>query len=125
MKDMHSKSLRRAIARVTLIAFAAVLAGCQTWQDSWQPMPVSNGKAWFNQRFQQTAFDTNEDGKIDRLREWIGSGFAEELHDNDLDGWFDDRIVLVNGRESERRHLHLEASVVPITGSSGRFELPR
>src|SRR4051812_46744485 len=125
MKDVHLKSLRRIMTRSILITFAVAFAGCRTWQDSWQPMPVSTGKAWFNERFQQTAFDTNGDGRIDRLRQWIGSGTAQEWHDNDLDGWFDDLIFLGDERESERRHLHLEAPVVPVTGSSGAFELPR
>ena len=125
MKNSHPKLPRRFMIHSTFVAFAAVLGGCHTWRDSWEPMPVSTGKAWFNERFQQTAFDTNGDGRIDRLREWIGSGTARELHDNDLDGWFDDLVFLAYEREGERRHLHLEAPVVPMTGSSGAFEVPR
>ena len=108
-----------------LIAFIAVFSGCRTWRDSWQPVPVSTGKAWHNESCQQTVFDTNGDGRVDRLRQWIGSGTARELHDNDLDGWFDDLVFLGYERESERRHLHVEAPVVPATGSSGSFEIPR
>jgi hypothetical protein len=125
MKDVHLKPLRRFMTAGILIMFAAAFAGCRTWQDSWQPMTVPAGKAWFNERFQQTAFDTNGDGRIDRLRDWMGSGIAKEWHDNDFDGWFDDLIFLGYERESKREHLHLEAPVVPTTGSSGFIELPQ
>jgi hypothetical protein len=40
--------------------------------------------------------------RTDRLRDWIGSGLAEELYDNDLDGWFDDLISLGYEHETER-----------------------
>lgn len=108
-----------------LLAFAVVLGGCHTYRDSWQPVPVPTGKAWHNENCQQTAFDRNGDGRIDRLRFWMGSGTARELHDNDLDGWFDDLVFLVYEQEQGRSHVRVQAPVVPITGSSGAFELPR
>jgi hypothetical protein len=55
----------------------------------------------------------------------MGSGTARELHDNDLDGWFDDLVFLVYEQEQGRSHVRVQAPVVPITGSSGAFELPR
>jgi hypothetical protein len=125
MKHIHLKLLRRFMTRVIIVTFAAAFAGCHTWRDSWQPIQVSTGKAWFNKRYQQTAFDTNGDGRLDRIRDWVGSGVAKELHDNDLDGWFDDLVILGNERESERRPLHVKAPEAPVSGSSGAFEMPR
>ena len=111
--------------RSALVASAAVLDGCHTYRDSWQPVAVPSGKAWHNESCQQTAFDSNGDGRIDRLRFWIGSGTARELHDNDLDGWFDDLVFLSYERERERSHRRVQAPVVPITGGSGAFEGPQ
>ena len=114
----------RLKSRSVRIAIAALLVGCRTWPDSWQERPVATGKAWFNESCQQTAFDTNGDGKIDVLRFWIGSGAARELHDNDLDGWFDDLVYLSYEKERGRVHQHVEAPAVPVTGSSGAFKRP-
>jgi len=111
--------------RTTLVAFAVVLGGCRTYQDSWQPVRVPTGKAWHNENYQQTAFDSNGDGRIDRLRFWTGSGTARELHDNNLDGWFDDLVFLSYEREQKRSPQRVQAPVAPITGGSGAFPLPR
>ena len=110
--------------RSALLAFATVLTGCHTYRDSWQPVPSPTGKAWHNESCQQTAFDRNKDGRIDRLRFWIGSGAAMELHDNDLDGWFDDLVFLANDRERERSPRRVQAPAVPVTGASGAFQRP-
>ncbi len=80
--------------------------------------------AWHNARWQETAFDRNDDGRVDRLRFWIGSGAARELHDNDFDGWFDDLVFLSYEREGKRRPMHIEAPAVPSTGGSGAFQTP-
>ena len=125
MKHAYPEPLRQFIMLSILIAFVATLVGCRTMRDSWQPVSVPAGNAWFNEGWQQTAFDLNGDGRIDRLRQWIGSGTARELHDNDFDGWFDDLIDLSYEREEKRSHQRLEAPAVPITGSSGAFQIPR
>jgi hypothetical protein len=103
------------------------LAGCQghAWRDAWHPIQVSKGLAWHNEAFQQTAFDTDANGRIDRLRFWIGSGMAEELIDDDLDGWFDSHLVIVYGKDGERKKIHKEAPVVPVTNAAGAFDRPR
>jgi hypothetical protein len=121
----NAKPMLRFMRFLTLVAFAAILSGCRTYPDSWQTVSVQTGKAWHNAACQQTAFDTNGDGRIDRLRQWIGSGTARELHDTDRDGWFDDLVFLTYEREVERRPERLKALAVPVTGNSGAFELPR
>src|SRR5262245_41720728 len=125
MKNDHPKWPGRFKMLSTLIAFAVMLSGCHTWRDSWQPSSVPTGKAWHNERWQQTAFDMNGDGRIDRLRQWMGSGAARELHDNDFDGWFDDLVFLSYEQERTRSHQRIEAPAVPITGSSGAFQVPQ
>ena len=102
-----------------------LLSGCRTYTDSWQPAVVPTGKAWHNERFQQTAIDANSDGRIDRLRFWIGSGAARELHDRDQDGWFDDSVWLAYERERERTPLRTRAPLIPTTGGTGAFPFPR
>jgi len=110
--------------RSSLVAIAVVFVGCRTWQDSWQPVPTTTGKAWHNDKFQQTAFDTNGDGRIDRLRFWRGSGFAQELHDNDFDGWFDELVSLTYEEERSRKPERILAPDVPVTGSKGPYDRP-
>jgi hypothetical protein len=101
------------------------LAGCHTWPDAWQPIQVPQGVAWHNAAFQQTAFDSDANGRIDRLRFWIGSGLAEELIDDDLDGWFDRQLVTVYGKDREQKKIHQEAPAVPATYAAGGFDRPR
>ncbi|MDX2109088.1 MAG: hypothetical protein SFY80_02490 [Verrucomicrobiota bacterium] len=85
---------------------------------------MPTGFAWHNPSSQQTAFDVDADGRIDRLRFWIGSGSAEELIDDDLDGWFDRHVSIVYGKERDRKKIHSEALEVPVTGGSGAFPRP-
>lgn len=103
------------------------LIGCHghRWRDAWQPKPVPKGLAWHNEAYQQTAYDINSDGRIDRLRFWIGSGLAEEFIDDDLDGWFDTHLVIVYGEDRERKQLHTQAPVAPVTNAAGAFERPK
>jgi hypothetical protein len=116
---------QRFLMLSALIAFAAMLGGCHTWQDSWQPVSAPKGQAWFNEKWQQTAFDNNGDGRVDRLRQWMGSGAARELHDTNFDGWFDNLVYLSYEREGPTTQQRIEAPAVPITGSSGTFDVPR
>ena len=103
------------------------LVGCQShsWPDRWQPIQVSKGVAWHNPAFQQTAYDVDADGRVDRLRFWIGSGLAEELIDDDLDGWFDTHHFSAYGKERELKRIHESAPAVPVTNSLGAFDNPR
>jgi hypothetical protein len=111
-------------AYAILTVLTAFLVGCRTYTDSWQPAPIPTGNAWHNEHFQQTAFDTNSDGRIDRLRFWSGSGSARELQDRNQDGWFDDTVFLAYERESKRIHMRARAPLVPATGSTGAFPFP-
>lgn len=88
-------------------------------------MQVPSGSAWRNEAFQQTVFDADSNGRIDRLRFWMGSGVAEELIDDDRDGWFDTHLVTVYGKETGRKKIHKEAPVVPVVNSTGAFDRPR
>ncbi len=56
--------------------------------------PTTNTKSPLGHQENTQLIDTNGDGRIDRLRQWIGSGTARELHDTDCDGWFDDLVFL-------------------------------
>jgi hypothetical protein len=125
MHTGHPKPILRFIWCGAFLAVAALFGGCRTYPDSWQPLSVQTGKAWHNAACQQTAFDINGDGRIDRLRQWIGSGTARELHDDDRDGSFDYLVYLSYEREGERRPKRLEAPAVPVVGSSGAFNVPR
>ncbi len=102
------------------------LAGCQShsWPDAWQTLKVTKGVAWHNPAHQQTAFDYDANGRVDRLRFWIGSGLAEELIDEDLDGLFDIHLSIVYEKERERKRIHLPTPSVPETDGSGAFSLP-
>jgi len=117
----------RASITLCLSAILCCLIGCHShiWRDAWQPIPVPKGLAWHNEAFQETAYDTDSDGRIDRLRFWMGSGTAEELIDEDLDGWFDIHIVIVYGKDRERTKVHAQAPAVPVTNAAGAFERPR
>ncbi len=102
------------------------LVGCQShsWPDAWQTLKVTKGVAWHNPAHQQTAFDYDANGRVDRLRFWIGSGLAEELIDEDLDGWFDIHLSIIYEKEPERKRIHLPTPSVPVTDGSGAFSRP-
>lgn len=101
------------------------LSGCagRGWVDAWKPIPAPQGKAWHNAACQQTVFDTNGDGRVDRLRFWIGSGLAEEFIDEDRDGWFDTHLKLAY-EKGERRRIRSKAPAVPITDAAGSYARP-
>lgn len=110
-----------------ILAVSVSLIGCHSraWVDSWRPVPVKEGMAWHNEAYQQTVFDVNSDGRIDRLRFWVGSGLAEEFMDDDLDGWIDSYVSIVYGESGERTHVLAEAPNVPVTNSTGAFKRPK
>ncbi|MGC4071595.1 MAG: hypothetical protein QM760_03625 [Nibricoccus sp.] len=103
------------------------LTGCQSYttHDAWRPIQIPKGLAWHNEACAQTAFDTNADGRVDRLRFWIGSGLAEEFIDDDLDGWFDRQVASVYGKDGDPKQIHREAPAAPVTNAAGSFERPR
>jgi hypothetical protein len=113
-------------APFALLVILIWVAGCQsrTQLDAWQPTSVPKGLAWHNAAYQQTAFDIDADGRIDRLRFWGGSGVADELIDTDLDGWFDSHLIIVYGKDREKKEIHTQASAVPVTNAAGAFERP-
>lgn len=117
----------RAPLTLSLAALLFWVTGCRshTWIDSWQTVSAQKGLAWHNAAHQQTAFDIDADGRIDRLRFWTGSGLAEELIDEDLDGWFDGHVVIVYGNNREREPIHIQAPAVPAANAAGAFERPR
>jgi hypothetical protein len=110
------------------LSLAALLSlvGCQShsWPDVWRSITTPKGVAWHNPAHQQTAFDVDSNGRVDRLRFWIGSGLAEELIDEDLDGWFDIHLSIVYGNERERKKVHAPTPSVPVTDGSGAFPRP-
>jgi hypothetical protein len=111
------------------LSFSVILfciTGCHSPRlDAWHPISVPKGLAWHNEACQQTAFDIDADGRIDRLRFWGGSGLAEELLDDDLNGWFDSYLVIVYGKDRERKQIHTQAPATPATNAAGAFERPR
>ena len=115
--------MQRSLILVLLIA---VISGCgsHTYSPSWQQFAIPKGSAWHNEGNQQTAYDTNSDGRIDRLRYWRGSGIARELHDQNNDGWFDTRIVIVYGSERTRNIVKVRAPLVPKAGTNTSFVIP-
>jgi len=114
----------QTLMQAGILAILAGLLSCdQAWEDSWKPTPIPNGMAWHNEACQQTAFDTNKDGRVDRLRFWRGSGTAREQNDRNLDGWFDELVELVYEKERDRHSIHVRAPENPKTGSPGSFDL--
>lgn len=126
---MKTSNMKRGqIISITLCLAVVLLGliGChsRTWVDAWRPTPILKGLAWHNEACQQTAYDIDSDGRIDRLRFWFGSGLAEELIDGDFDGWFDSHVVIVYGKDRERKQIHTQAPAVPVTNTPGAFKRP-
>lgn len=107
------------------LAIAAILSSCGSheYAPTWQPFAIQKGKAWHNEGWQQTAYDSDSDGRIDRLRYWRGSGIARELHDQDHDGWFEIRLVIVQRNERIRSKIRIKAPLVPKTGTNQEFAI--
>ncbi len=129
-RKMQIRGTRRYCAAVIALSLSGILlglTGChgRTLVDAWEPLPAPAGLAWHNEACQQTAFDRDSDGRVDRLRFWIGSGLAEELIDNDLDGWFDTHLFIVYGKDGDRKPIHQAVPAVPVTHAPGSFERPR
>ena len=114
------------IAIGVLLTASVSLIGCRSraWVDSWQPIPTREGMAWHNEAYQQTVFDVNSDGRVDRLRFWVGSGLAEEFIDDDLDGWIDSYVAIAYGESGKRTKVRAEAPNAPVTNSTGAFKRP-
>ena len=104
----------------------ATLAGCgsHTYYPYWKQFPVKKGVACHNEGSQQTAFDNNSDGRIDRLRYWRGSGIARELLDRNNDGWFDTLVVIVYDNERSRTDIRIRAPHFPKEGTNMSFDIP-
>jgi hypothetical protein len=115
--------MRRLYILVLLLPLVSS-CGSHTYSPSWQSFAITKGIAWHNEGNQQTAYDTNSDGRIDRLRYWRGSGIARELHDQNNDGWFDTRIVIVYGTERIRNVVKVRAPHVPKAGTNTSFDIP-
>ena len=49
---------------------------------------------------------------------------ARELHDQNYDGWFDTRIVIVYGSERIRSVVKVRAPLVPKAGTNTSFDIP-
>ncbi|CAM2768366.1 hypothetical protein [Rariglobus hedericola] len=126
-KAFSKKMKNRVSVALSIAVILFCVTGCNshTWVDVWQPISVPKGLAWHNAAYQQTAFDIDSDGRIDRLRFWIGSGLAEELMDTDLDGWFDSHVVSAYGKDREQKQIHTQAPAVPVANAAGAFERPR
>ena len=49
---------------------------------------------------------------------------ARELHDQNNDGWFDTRIVIVYGSERIRNVVKVRAPHAPKAGTNTSFDIP-
>lgn len=110
----------RLLIVLTPILFLASCAS-DPYSPYWKSFAFQQGVALHHEGFQQTAYDTNSDGRMDRLRYWRGSGIARELHDNNKDGWFDTRVIIVYGEERSRNHLRIRAPFMPKHGTDKDF----
>jgi len=113
---------------ILICPFLAMLlaSGCstKTTDDRWRVEPVAVGKAWHHPMVQQTAFDADQDGRVDRLRHYIGSGLAMEQWDTDKDGMFDVLVTISYDKERGRTPQKAPAPVVPKAGNAGAFPKP-